>query len=168
MKLLIIRHGIAMEQDEFAASGQPDDMRPLTARGTKRMKMIARGLVAEVESLDHVATSSFTRAQQTAGILTDAFGLGEAEVTASLVPGVPLEDFEKWIASHAEDDIVAVVGHEPHLSSLATWLLTGGDDSRIELRKGGACLIEFESAPRRDSGRLLWLLTPRQLRALAR
>jgi phosphohistidine phosphatase len=166
MRLLIIRHGIAMAQEEFASSGQPDDMRPLTTRGMKKMKRAARGLRTEVESLDHVATSPLTRAVQTAEIVTDVFGVDEAEVTASLVPGVAFEDFETWIAAHANQEVIAVIGHEPHLSSLATWLLTGSGDSRLNLGKGGACLIEFRAEPRRNAGMLLWLLTPRQLRAL--
>jgi phosphohistidine phosphatase len=49
------------------------------------------------------------------------------------------------------------------LSCLVTWLLTGRSDSRIRLRKGGACLVKFDEQVRRDSGTLSWLLTPRQL-----
>jgi hypothetical protein len=45
--------------------------------------------------------------------------------------------------------------------------MTGSNDSRIELKKGGACMLSFDSSIRRESGMLSWLLTPRQLRALA-
>jgi phosphohistidine phosphatase SixA len=45
--------------------------------------------------------------------------------------------------------------------------MTGNDESRIELKKGGACMLSFDSSVRRGSGTLLWLMSPRQLRALA-
>jgi phosphohistidine phosphatase len=167
MKLLIIRHAIAMERDEFAETGQSDDLRPLTNRGEKRMKKAARGLRSEVYSLDHLATSPWTRAVQTAEIVSKAYDSEDAEVLNALVPGTPFEEFEEWCEAHADKDVIGIVGHEPHLSGLATWLLTGNTQSRIELGKGGACLIEFEGAMRRNTGTLVWLLTPRQLRALA-
>jgi phosphohistidine phosphatase len=78
-----------------------------------------------------------------------------------------LEEFEEWARERTDTDVLAIVGHEPHLSMLVTWLMTGSQESRIQLKKGGACLLEFESVPRRNSGTLLWLLTPRQLRDLA-
>jgi len=167
MKLLIIRHAIAMERDEFAETGQPDDLRPLTTRGEKRMKKAARGLRSEVFSLDHLATSPWTRAVQTADIVSRAYESDDAEILNALVPGTPFEEFEEWCETHAEKDVLGIVGHEPHLGALATWFLTGNTQSRIELGKGGACLIEFERAPRRNTGTLLWLLAPRQLRTLA-
>ncbi|MEO5579269.1 MAG: histidine phosphatase family protein [Gemmatimonadaceae bacterium] len=168
MKLLVIRHAIAMDREEFAKTGQPDDMRPLTRGGTAKMEANAKGLRREIGELDQLATSPLTRALQTAKIVSDVFGIGGAEVTDSLMPDAPPEDFEKWCDTIGQADIVAIVGHEPHLSSLVTWLLTGHSESRLRIRKGGACLIEFESQPRRDSGTLNWLSTPAQLRKKTR
>ena len=37
MELLIIRHAIAEDRDEFAESGKSDDERPLTDAGSRRM-----------------------------------------------------------------------------------------------------------------------------------
>lgn len=163
MKLLVIRHGAAMDQEEFARTGQADDMRPLTAEGIGEMERVAAGLRAEVKTLNVVATSPLVRARQTADIVTNAFGVGTAEITDLLVPGASMEAFEEWCDSRGEAKVVAVVGHEPHLGCLVTWLMSGRSESRIRLRKAGACLLEFESAVHRDSGTLSWLLTPRQL-----
>ncbi len=168
MQLLIIRHAVAKDREEFAVSGNPDELRPLTKTGKRKMKQVANGLRSQVDSIDHLATSPLTRACQTAEIVAKEFGIDDKEVAACLVPGAALDDFAQWCTTLHDIETLAVVGHEPHLSSLATWLLTGGDESKIELRKGGACLIGFESLPRRNSGLLKWVLTPRQLRALAR
>ena len=58
MKLLVVRHGAAMDQEEFARTGESDDLRPLTAEGMAEMKAVAIGLRAEVETLDVLATKS--------------------------------------------------------------------------------------------------------------
>jgi phosphohistidine phosphatase len=167
MQLLVIRHAIAEDREEFAASGDSDDARPLTRKGEKRMKQVARGLHEEVESIDRLATSPLKRAVQTAAIVADEYDLGEPEVTDTLVPDASHDDFVRWAGSLGDIDTLAVVGHEPHLSSLVGWLVGGGNGSRIDLKKGGCCLIEFESAPKEGAGTLMWLLTPGQARRLA-
>ena len=68
------------------------------------------------------------------------------------------------IASHALDnpselalETIAAVGHEPQLGLLVSWLLAGGEESFVELREGGACLLEFDALPGAGRGRLAWL-----------
>ena len=61
----------------------------------------------------------------------------------------------------------AVVGHEPHLGTLVTWLMTGIEESRVPLRKGAACLLEFPSRPEERTAQLHWALTASQLGRLA-
>lgn len=165
MELLVIRHGAARDRDEFVQTGLSDDLRPLTEEGADAMRKVARGLRSQVKSIDVLATSPLVRAVQTAEIVAEAYGIEVRETTTSLTPDAQLEEFEKWCAGIGPKKLVAVVGHEPHLSTLVTWLLTGKDASLIRLKKAGACLLEFESGVRRDSGTLSWLLTPRQLAA---
>jgi len=163
MKLLVVRHGAAMEREDFASTGESDDLRPLTDEGKAEMKLIAATLRSEVAALDVLATSPLVRARQTAEIIAESYGIGDAQVIDSLVPGASFEDFVKWCAGLGDKKVVAVVGHEPHLGTLVTWLLAGSNESRIRLKKGGACLVEFDSEPQRGAGVLNWLLTPRQL-----
>lgn len=167
MELLVIRHGAARDRGEFAQTGLSDDLRPLTAEGADEMRRVARGLRSQVRNIDILATSPLVRAVQTAEIVAEAYGIEVRETTTSLTPDAQLEEFEKWCAGLGPKKLVAVVGHEPHLSILVTWLLSGKTDSRIRLRKAGVSLLEFESDVRRDSGTLGWLLTPRQLAATA-
>jgi len=165
MELLVIRHGSAMDKDEFARSGQSDDLRPLTAEGVEEMRDVARGLRAQVKTLDLVAASPLVRAVQTAEIVAEAYGIEVGETTTSLSPDAQMEEFEKWCDGLGAKKGGAIVGHEPQLSTLVTWLLTGLDDSRVELKKGGACLLEFDAEVRRKSGILGWLQTARQIAA---
>lgn len=163
MKLLIIRHGAAMDRDEFAETNESDELRPLTADGKREMKRVAKGLRDAVKELDVLATSPLVRAVQTAEIVAEEYGMEVSETTTTLVPEARLSDFERWCRGFGENKLVAIVGHEPHLSSLATWFICGKHESRIRLKKGGACLLEFEAEVRRDSATMNWLLTPRQL-----
>lgn len=166
MQLLVIRHAIAEDRDEFAESGQPDDQRPLTKDGIRKMKKAAQGLKEIVGQINHLATSPLTRAAQTAEIVGDVLETGGADVIPALVPDARPEDFVAWCEAHHDKNVIAIVGHEPHLSSLIMWLVAGRGDSRVELKKGGACLIDFESTPAAGAGTLRWLATPRMLRKL--
>ncbi|HVT39793.1 MAG TPA: phosphohistidine phosphatase SixA [Gemmatimonadaceae bacterium] len=166
MKVLVIRHAIAEEREAFAESGKSDDERPLTANGRRRMERAARGLHTLVPRINLLASSPLVRAQQTAAVVAKVFRTEVGEETASLSPGASLDQFAKWLAPHAELDVIAVVGHEPHLSALVTWLLSGLSDSRIEFKKGGACLLELDGQPGPAAAKLHWLLTPKALRQL--
>jgi phosphohistidine phosphatase len=166
VKLLIIRHAIAEDQEEWAKTGNSDDVRPLTEKGQRRMARVARGLHAAVKSIDVLAASPLVRAQQTAAIVAAEYGDHPIETTPVLVPETPLIDFVAWLTERAEHAVVAVVGHEPQLGVLATWLISGVQESRIELKKGAACLIEFDEAPKEGTGRLRWSMAPAHLRTL--
>lgn len=60
-----------------------------------------------------------------------------------------------------------LVGHEPDLSELASLMLTGSLHLNRELKKGALCAIDAADLTRPASNTLLWLLAPRQLRALS-
>jgi hypothetical protein len=51
---------------------------------------------------------------------------------------------------------------------LVTWCMTGQVESRVALRKGGACLLEFSARPAAGGATLQWALTPSQLRRIGR
>ena len=166
MHLLVIRHGLAGDREEFAKTGRPDDERPLTPKGRRRMRRNARGLRTLVPGLDLLATSPLVRAVQTADAVADAYDEPEPVTRDELRPESALEAVAAWLRALPADHTIAVVGHEPHLSRLVSWLLAGEDRSLVRLAKGGACLLSFEGAPARDGATLEWLLQPRQLRAL--
>jgi hypothetical protein len=46
--------------------------------------------------------------------------------------------------------------------------MSGLPESRVELKKGGAALLEFEGQPGAGLGVLRWLMTAGQLRDMAR
>ena len=167
MQILIIRHASAEERAAFAATGKSDDRRPLTDEGRRKMSEAAKGLHALVPHLDVIAASPLVRAQQTAAIVAKAYRIADVETTSTLTPDAQPAAFAKWAQAYVDHDVVAAVGHEPHLGILVTWLLTGRVDSHVVLKKGAACLVECDGAPGPATGRLIWLHTPASLRRIA-
>lgn len=165
--LLVVRHAVAESREVFAESGADDALRPLTADGRRRMKRVARGLNMLVPKLDLLAASPLVRARQTADILASRYRGITVVTTESLEPKARPPAFAAWLRKQPGETI-AVVGHEPHLGMLITWLMTGLAGSRVRLRKGGACLLEVSGQPRAGAAIMDWTLTPSQLRGISR
>jgi phosphohistidine phosphatase len=166
MDLLIVRHGIAEDREEFASTEQPDDLRPLTREGKREFTKVARALHGIVPELDLIATSPLVRARQTAELLGERYGVPVVE-TDALQPEAAYTKFAALVKRSTSAEVVAIVGHEPHLSGLVAWLI-GDTDARIAMKKGCACLVRFDRAAQRGAGTLLWLLPPGVLRRLRR
>lgn len=164
MQLLVIRHAIAEDRDAFASSGRDDSERPLTSAGRDKMRRTAAGLRSLVPTIDLLASSPYVRAMQTADLVAEAYGIDDVKKVDALVPDAPLQRFLVWLHRKAAVEVGAIVGHEPHLGELVTWLMTGLPESRVEMKKGGACLLAFAGQPGAGLGVMKWLLTPGQLR----
>jgi len=166
MQLLVIRHGIAEDAAEFAATGNDDSRRPLTKAGKRKMKEVAAGLREIVDTVDVIAASPLLRAQQTAEIVARAYRDLSVSTVQALSPASHPSGLVDWLGEHASAEVVAIVGHEPHLGMLVTWLMTGAGDSRVAMSKGGAALLELPSRVTAGSGTMEWLLTGSQLRRI--
>lgn len=167
MELLVIRHGVAEEREDFAATGKDDSLRPLTKEGRWKMERGAKALRHALPSLDVIATSPFTRAAQTAKIVAAAYDDVGVEQVDALTPESRPQDFLAWLRKRDAGERVAAVGHEPHLGALVYWLLSGESvGGRIAMKKGGACLLELDPRSRSAKATLLWSLTPSLMRRL--
>jgi len=161
--LYLVRHAIAAER----GPAWPDDAkRPLTHKGIARMREIARGLRALDVTIDHVATSPLVRAKQTAEILVECLKPAPAlAVMPALAPGVTPAEVGAALAQIKRAQTIALVGHEPGIGELAAWLV--GARAPLPFKKGGVCRIDLPHVPPAGAGQLIWLATPRMLRALA-
>ena len=144
------------------------DALTLEERAKGKMKEAAAGLRRVVGTLDMLAASSLVRAQQTAEIVAERYGDMPVETVKALSPDSEPRELLGWLRQRGAADVVAIVGHEPHLGILVTWLMTGQVTSRVTLRKGGACLLDFSAHVASDAGTLQWALTPSQLRRIGR
>ena len=163
MDLILFRHGIAMDRQEW--NGKDQD-RPLTGEGSRKTRRSAKGFMNLGISPTHLFTSPLVRARATAAIIEKRV---ERQVTArvcdELIPGKPPQALLSLLATLPADSVVLCVGHEPHLSGVASSLLCGRTCAGLSLKKAGACLIHLEPPIEPSNGRLLWWLTAAQLRA---
>ena len=162
MQLVLIRHGIA----EDARDGD-DAARELTEEGRRKMRQGAAGLREIVETLDVIAASPLVRAQQTAEIVAKDYGKLPIVTVKGLMPESPPTELMYWLEEQ-DADVIAVVGHEPHLGKAVTWFTTGVENSHVEMTKGGAAMLEFHSRVGAGDASLRWLLTGSQLRSLGK
>jgi phosphohistidine phosphatase len=166
MDLIVVRHAVAMDQQEAQSQDIADRDRPLTPKGRKQMKRAARGLVRRVPRIASIITSPLRRAVETGAVLGKVYGGLEHVESAALNPDAEPDALAQVLAESTAGSPVAVVGHEPHLSKWISWALTGQTGTPLELKKGGACLIQFEGAPAAGQGRLMWFVTPGILKRL--
>lgn len=168
MQLLVIRHAIAEDKESFAKTGRPDSERPLTKHGRTAMAHVANGLRRQARSIDVLAASPLVRAAQTASIVAKEYGGLSIDTVPALAPESAPAAFADWLRTQRDAKVVAVVGHEPHLGMLITWLISGRRDSHVTLEKGGVCMLEIEGQPGAQCATLGWLLPPDVLAKLAK
>ncbi|HEX7674948.1 MAG TPA: phosphohistidine phosphatase SixA [Bdellovibrio sp.] len=166
MELIIIRHAVAEEREDFAKKGQEDQLRPLTLKGRKKMQKVAVRLRDYVKNFDVIVSSPFTRARQTAEIVSQIYFETKVIEIPELVPQSPPQALLKWIRTQGRNyKRIAIVGHEPHLSTFASYLLTGKAESFIDLKKSGIIALEVESFAQAEVGaaQLLYSIPPKFL-----
>ena len=150
MRLYLVQHGPA-------ASKTQDPRSPLTDAGRRAVHKLAAHISQFPLSIDLIEHSGKLRAQQTAEILElqlrPTLGCKPVE---GLAPADPVQPVAERLRAELKD--VMLVGHLPHLQSLANTLLglkAGSDLIRFQM--GGCVCLESD-----DSGKwtVCWMLTP--------
>lgn len=160
MQLYILRHAIALPR---GTPGYPTDDRPLTEEGIEKFTQCAKAINIIAGGFDEIISSPLVRALHTAKILAEhASYIKEITVTEHLLPGSPQRILFKFLAHYKHSEKICIVGHEPHLGFIASKLI-GIDSSVIELKKGAICRIDINKLPPDGTGKLTWLMQPKQL-----
>ena len=141
--IYLLRHGDAEHETS------PDHERRLTPKGVRQSEAAGRALAALGAKPGACLSSPKLRAAETAKIACAQLG-AEIEIAEELRGG----DFDPLALAAGRGDIL-LVGHEPDFSN-AVAAMTG---ARVKLKKGGLAAIEDRE--------LQWLLTPKQLKAIA-
>ena len=166
MDCVLIRHGIAVEPEEWEGS---EEDRPLTEKGKKRARQAATGLAALNCRPTHLFSSPFVRAYDTARLLrTVVCPSLKVETHKELAVGSKPEQIVSLLRSLPSESVVMCVGHEPMLGEVAGILLCGKPTSHFSMKKAGAALIHLSGSVKPGQGLLRWWLQPMQLRALGK
>lgn len=141
--LFILRHGAAVPH---GMPGIPDDERPLTPKGERRVREVGRGLAALRLDVEKIVTSPLPRARRTAQIVAEELGLTDKLQTSTILSaGADPLNLRDWLRNRSEDRLM-IVGHNPDLSDLVGLLILG-DVGRFpfDLKKGG--LVALSARP---------------------
>lgn len=147
MELYLIRHASA---DERGPSYPDDSKRPLISKGHKQAKALANVLKVFDIKLDRLFSSPYTRAVQTAKPLEEALKKGGSShlLDALADDRYPqlLVDIREYLSE--SDRVIALVGHEPYMSELASYLLTGSEAvAAIRFKKAAMLSLAGTLAP---------------------
>lgn len=165
MEIYILRHGEAVPK---GTPGYPTDDRPLTDDGIEKLTEAAKGIKSLINSFDVVVSSPLVRALDTAKIASEAVGYsGKIHTTEYMIPESPMRNLFEFLKQFNGKEKILLVGHEPHLGYLASFMI-GIEESVIEFKKGGMCRIDIPKFPPEKPGKLIWLLTQKQLIALGK
>ncbi len=166
MDLYLVRHAIAEPHD--SARWPDDSERPLTSAGIVRFRAAARGLRRLGLEVDGVLASAYVRAWHTAELLTKEAGWPSPEECRELEPSTsPSECLD--VLRTRQESTLALVGHQPLLSELASLLLAGdGRSLRLELKKGAAMCLRFDVSAEAGGAALRWSASPKLLGSLGR
>ena len=130
MRLYLVRHA-------DAAPGEPDDLRPLTAKGRQQARDLGARLAAESVGPAVVVSSPLLRARETAEEIARALGTTPS-TDERLAPGATAADVRESVAEHGGD--VVAVGHQPDCGRIAAGL-TGGPEPPFP--KAGLVVIDL-------------------------
>jgi phosphohistidine phosphatase len=153
MLICFLRHGEA-DWPEWA---KPDDERPLTRKGRKEVKRVAKFLARLKFCPDIILTSPLPRARQTAEHAAEELDC-KVQVEPQLAHGFNLERLQATLGK-MDASCAMIVGHEPDFSAVIKEL-TG---AKVKLAKAGVALIETDRDCR--SGQLRWLFPPKLAKA---
>lgn len=166
MKLLLIRHAIAVEL--APGSGGADADRPLTREGIRRFQAGVRGLRALKLIPEVIFSSPYRRARETAELLQEGSKQPiDLHLTEALLPDAAWV-LPTQLLKLTGVETVALVGHNPYLEGIVASIVApaAAQHVHLALKKGSCVVLELAGTPDLLHASLVALLPPRLLRTL--
>jgi phosphohistidine phosphatase len=149
MEFYLVRHGEAVSQ---ALNGE----RPLTPGGRRDVERLGQAAAKRGIQPGQIFHSGLLRAQQTAEILSES--LGPVKGVRESV-GLRPDDDPVIAKAELESSTVSLmlVGHLPHISRLASFLVAGNSDQElVQFAPATVLGLSYENY----RWKILWKLTP--------
>lgn len=160
MRLILFRHGPAVDRESYLQSHPSDDLRPLTFSGKRKVNRVIQKIARSQEDISTLITSPLKRAEQTAQIIHKHYKKANYEVAEELKAEASVKEILPRLKQATPVETLILVGHEPHLSRIASYLLTGNETNFIHLKKAGAIALEFGDKVEPGSALLRWHIHP--------
>jgi len=154
MKLYLVQHAEAKSESE-------DPNRSLSKKGYSDIRKVANFIAMNKNiTVSSIMHSGKTRAQQTAEVLA---GTLKPDEGVQQINGLsPLDEPSIWANRLAEmtKDVI-LVGHLPHLSKLASYLVCQDTDKKItDFQMGGIVCLKKDDL---DNWSIGWMVIPEML-----
>ncbi len=157
MKLYLIRHAPAELRHEFALTGQPDHLRPITLKGAERTQKMIQYFKKSEEDIQVFLKSPFIRCVQTGDVFKEDFPDAKFLQTENLCPDHSAQKLYEEIQSYNVDSL-GIIGHEPDLGQFLSWLLFRQATDHFPLKKSGMAKVDLYKDGR---SYLKWMLRPK-------
>ena len=167
MNLFLLRHGLAVEREEFHFANDP--LRPLTPKGKRQLHKVAAAMRAMEINFNVILSSPLVRARQTAEIVAANLKFKKRlDFADELKPGSDAKKLVQKIVGLKKAPLnVLLVGHEPDFSELISLFVTGKTGAGFTLKKAGLAKLKIENLRAGKCATLTWLLTPTQMRLMS-
>jgi phosphohistidine phosphatase len=161
MVIYFLRHASA---GEHLSNPKKDEKRALDKVGIEQCGEVGRALAALDVQVDLILSSPLKRAAQTASLVGNELSYeGKLQFEDALRPAATFADFRKLLDKYAKHEAILVVGHNPNLSEfLGRSISESGCEASVDLKKGAVARVEMN----RNSGSMLWCITPKVLRSV--
>ena len=149
VRIYLVQHGQSKSKEE-------DPERRLTEKGISETKSIGEILLKMGIRVNKVYHSGKARAQMTAEILSKYIGNPEIMKADGLNP---LDEPNQWYTKLSKiDEDIMIVGHLPHLSKLASMLLSVHNKEIVKFSYSGVLCLE-----KNDEWKIVWFIKPENL-----
>ena len=167
MDIYILRHGKAEDHIQTISG---DQKRKLTDQGKKEVELVAKGIKNLSIEVDYIISSPLIRAKQTADIALKIIKSKRKSLLVwnELKPESGVDSTIKKLKIMKPASSILLVGHEPHLSTLTSKIISGSEDTNIILKKGGLVHLRCSTLRSEFEGSLRSLMTPRQIKKLCK
>jgi phosphohistidine phosphatase len=159
-----MRHG---EADPVGGGITRDADRELSARGRDEMRLMGQALAHLEPGLERILTSPLARAAESGRIVAGTFPAPPpVEQTEMLAPAFRRSALLKDLERFGGDARILLVGHQPDMGSLVSWLIAETPQAGIALGTASLALVTMRKPALDGEPTLRALVTPALLRAL--
>jgi phosphohistidine phosphatase len=161
MIIYFLRHASA---GEHFSNPKKDEKRALDKNGIEQCGEVGRTLAALDVQVDVILSSPLKRSAQTASLVGNELSYeGKILFEDGLRPEATFADFRRMLEKYAKYESIMVVGHNPNLSEfVGRSISNNGCEANIDLKKGAVARVEMN----RNSGMMLWCITPKVVRSI--
>ena len=153
LELYLLRHADAGDSGTWT---RPDAERPLSEKGLRQARRMARHLAALGLEPDAIVTSPKVRAAETAAAVGEALHRGVTE-DDRLADMLEIGTLEGILHAAGDPRRAILVGHDPDMSELLATLVGA---TALTMRKGALARVDLTPPIAPGAGVLRWLIPP--------